>query len=108
MTESSNDETGPSDTLPPSEATDSDEVANVDGDEVVDPPEDWQAADEPPGPSESLDRKLDAEEPDVTSDEPPRRDVNERVAEAEDVEVVHPDDTRDEPDDGDSLFPVVR
>ena len=55
------------DTLRPSEALDSDEVRNADGDEVVDPPEDWAAADhiaeEPDG--ESLDEKLAAEEPDV-------------------------------------------
>jgi hypothetical protein len=55
------------DTLRPAEALDSDEVDNDDGDEPVDPPEDWAAADqiaeEPDG--ESLDEKLAAEEPDV-------------------------------------------
>ncbi|MGV0744082.1 hypothetical protein [Mycolicibacterium sp. XJ870] len=85
MTESTDDELGPGDTLPPSEATDSDEVANDDGDEVVDPPEEWHAAE----PSESLDRKLEAEEPDVPAGQSARAD--------------------DKPDDGeDSLFPVVR
>jgi len=57
------------DTLRPAEALDSDEVDNDDGDEPVDPPEDWAAADqiaeEPDG--ESLDEKLAAEEPDVYS-----------------------------------------
>jgi len=55
------------DTLRPAEALDSDEVDNDDGDEPVDPPEDWTAADqiaeEPDG--ESLDEKLAAEEPEV-------------------------------------------
>jgi len=55
------------DTLRPAEALDSDEVDNDDGDEPVDPPEDWAAADqiaeEPDG--ESLDEKLAAEEPEV-------------------------------------------
>ncbi|MGV0719620.1 hypothetical protein ABQF17_02875 [Mycolicibacterium elephantis] len=48
------------------EAMDSDDVRNDDGDEVVDPPEQWAAADhiaaEPEG--ESLDEKLAAERPD--------------------------------------------
>ena len=55
------------DTLRPAEALDSEEVDNDDGDEPVDPPEDWTAADqiaeEPDG--ESLDEKLAAEEPEV-------------------------------------------
>ena len=55
------------DTLRPAEALDSDEIGNDEGDEVVDPPEQWagadQIAEEPEG--ESLDEKLAAEEPDV-------------------------------------------
>jgi hypothetical protein len=88
---------GPSDTLRPSEALDSDEVRNRDGDEVVDPPEDWTAADKhgtsarvaPEG--ESLDDKLAAEEPDRSPDDHGR-------------DQGQIDDT---PEDGDSLFPVV-
>lgn len=113
VTSETPEEGGPDDTLSPSEATDSDEVANADGDEVVDPPEDWQAADETE-PEESLDRKLEAEEPDVSAQEPAPRDIDETPGEPRDVEIVHPDDRReDRPDDGrddgeESLFPVVR
>lgn len=57
------------DTLRPAEALDSDEVRNDDGDEVVDPPEDWSGADkiaaEPD--RESLDQKLAAEQPENTA-----------------------------------------
>ncbi|WP_372448055.1 hypothetical protein [[Mycobacterium] fortunisiensis] len=53
---------GPDDTLSPSESTDSDELANADGDEVVDPPEEWHGADRAEE-DETLDRKLAAEEP---------------------------------------------
>ncbi|KKW63217.1 MULTISPECIES: hypothetical protein [Mycolicibacterium] len=63
---SPNDTGGVEDTLRPMEAMDSDDVRNDDGDEVVDPPEQWAAADhiaaEPEG--ESLDEKLAAERPD--------------------------------------------
>lgn len=59
---------GPDDTLSPSESTDSDEVApDADGDEVVDPPEEWHGADRAEE-DETLDRKLAAEEP----EQPPR------------------------------------
>ena len=54
-------------TLRPSEALDPDEVHNEDGDEAIDPPENWSAADriadEPEG--ETLDEKLAAEEPEA-------------------------------------------
>jgi len=52
------------DTLPPSEATDSDELRNDDGDATVTPADDWQTADETAG--ESLEDKLAAEQPDDT------------------------------------------
>lgn len=93
-------------TLRPSEALDSDEVRNDDGDQVVDPPEHWAAADrvaeEPDG--ESLDEKLAAEEPESAP-----------VA-ASDDDLDHIDPTRHgtdkgqvsgTPEDGDSLFGVV-
>lgn len=69
-------DSGPSpsdETLRPSEATDSDEVRNDDGDTVVDPPESWSAADKfgttarEAQEGESLDDKVAAEEPDVTA-----------------------------------------
>jgi hypothetical protein len=85
--DSPNDTGGVDDTLRPAEALDPDDVRNADGDEVVDPPEHWAAADhiaeEPDG--ESLDEKLAAEEP-----EPPARGQ-----------------ISGSPEDGDSLFPVV-
>jgi hypothetical protein len=104
--DSPNDTGGVDDTLRPSEALDPDDVRNNDGDEVVDPPEHWVAADkvaeEPDG--ESLDEKLAAEESEPSP-----------VA-ASDDNLDHIDPTRhgtDEgqvsgtPEDGDSLFPIV-
>jgi hypothetical protein len=95
------------DTLRPAEALDSDDVRNDDGDEVVDPPERWAAADhiaeEPDG--ESLDEKLAAEEP-----EPSARPSDEGVV----MDRINPEDhgtdegqTSGTPEDGDSFFPVV-
>jgi hypothetical protein len=56
--------------LEPSEATDSDELRNDDGDAVVTAPDQWQAADDPallddPTEGQSLDDRLAAEEPDM-------------------------------------------
>ena len=95
-----------------------DDVRNDDGDEVVDPPDGWAAADhvaeEPDG--ESLDEKLAAEEPE-------RSDEGEVAAATDDdtgllsddeLDRVDPEDHgRDKgqiggsPEDGDSMFPVV-
>jgi hypothetical protein len=105
--DSPNDSGGVDDTLRPMEALDPDDVRNKDGDEVVDPPEHWAAADriaeEPEG--ESLDEKLAAEEPDV-----PARPSDEGVV----MDQINPEDHgTDEgqvsgtPEDGDSIFPVV-
>lgn len=55
------DDAGPDNPLSPSEALDSDEVRNDDGDIVVDPPDRWIDAEE----DHSLDERLAAEEPDV-------------------------------------------
>ena len=52
------------DMLDPSESLDSDEVRNDDGDEVVDPPDEWIEADD----HEFLDEKLAAETPDDPPD----------------------------------------
>jgi hypothetical protein len=54
------------DTLSPAEALDSDEVGD-EGDEPVDPPEGWAAADQiaEEADGESLDEKLAAEEPET-------------------------------------------
>lgn len=51
-------DTSADDTLPPSEATDADELRNDDGDATVTPPDRWQHRSD-----ESLDDKLAAEEP---------------------------------------------
>ena len=59
------------DTLGPAEALDSDDVRNDDGDTVVDPPDDWSAANRfgvtarEQREGESLDQRLAEEEPDI-------------------------------------------
>jgi len=97
-------ETGPGDTLDPSESTDSDEVRNDDGDIVVDPPEGWSEADmfgmtaREEREGESLDQRLAEEEPDVIPDvEPP--DVTPGRAHRGQIDGT--------PEDGESLFEVV-
>lgn len=61
--------------LSPSESTDSDELRNRDGDQTVEPPENWYGANQfgmneaEAEQGESLDDKLDAEQPDVGEDE---------------------------------------
>ncbi|HYP93708.1 MAG TPA: hypothetical protein VER34_11335 [Mycobacterium sp.] len=100
------------------EALDADDVRNDDGDEVVDPPDGWAAADrvaeEPDG--ESLDEKLAAEEPE-------RPDEGEAAAATDDDTGLLSDDELDRvdsedhgrdkgqiggsPEDGDSMFPIV-
>lgn len=70
-----NDLGGADDMLSPMEATDSDELRNHDGDEVVDPPTQWSgvtkhgmtAREESEG--ETLDARLAQEVPDVTVDD---------------------------------------
>lgn len=111
--DSANDTGGAGDTLRPMEALDADEVRNADGDDVVDPPESWSAADqiaeEPDG--ETLDDKLAAEEP----DRPAGRDRSEaRESRELDVEAIDPEQhgttegqVSGTPEDGDSIFPVV-
>jgi hypothetical protein len=98
---------GPDDTLSPSESTDSDELRNDDGDIVVDPPDDWSAANRPgmtareEREGESLDDRLAAEEPDTgvdavagsPGDESPSR--------------VHRGQVDGAPEDGESLYNVV-
>ncbi|WP_231751098.1 hypothetical protein [Mycobacterium sp. NAZ190054] len=94
--------------LSPMEATDSDEVRNADGDEVVDPPEDWAAADkfgmssEEERQGETLDQRLAEEVPDVTSADVDPRDADTTAARADD-----PGQIDGTPEDGDPLFPVV-
>src|SRR4051794_16723729 len=102
-----NDLGGAEDMLSPMEATDSDEVRNADGDEVVDPPEDWVAADkfgmsaDEEREGETLDQRLAEEVPDVTPD-----DVDPRDADATVDLVADPGQIDGTPEDGDSLYPV--
>ncbi len=108
--DSPNDTGGIDDTLRPMEALDADDVRNDDGDEVVDPPDGWAAADH------VADEKLAAEEPE-RSDEgeaPAATDDDTGLLSDDELDRVDPEDHgRDKgqiggsPDDGDSLFPVV-
>ncbi|MGB6206924.1 hypothetical protein [Mycobacterium sp.] len=90
-------------TLSPSEATDSDEVRNDDGDVVVGPPDGWSEADKfgmtarEEQEGESLDDRLAAEEPDVLDDQ----DVDEVRPSR-----VHRGQIDGTPEDGESLFNV--
>src|SRR6185312_410629 len=108
---------GDSDDFPltPEEALDSDEVRNDDGDEVVDPPEEWIGAEE----NETLDERLAEEEPDVGPDDIDPRDAADTTSDTESMS----DDELDEldpeqhgrvrgqidgtPEDGDSFYDVV-
>ena len=119
---SANDLGGADDMLSPMEATDSDDVHNDDGDEVVDPPEDWSGADkfgmsaEEERQGETLDQRLAEEEPDVTADAvaPGDADVTgggDAVIDGSDLAPadpgVHHGQVDGAPEDGESLFPVV-
>ncbi|RAV18262.1 hypothetical protein DQP55_02000 [Mycolicibacterium sp. GF69] len=116
---SPNDGGGVGDTLRPTEALDSDDVRNDDGDETVDPPEGWREADKINADGEvdeSLDEKLAAEEPEQPELNTPMSDPSgDTELRADDqVDRVDPDQHgRSEgqvdgtPEDGDSFFPVV-
>ena len=102
--------------LEPAEALDSDEVRNDDGDEVVDPPEEWIDATE----HESLDERLAEETPDVSPADIDPRDADD-TADAEVVSTSNDELDRLDPqqhgrergqiggtpEDGDSFFDVV-
>ena len=95
----STDESSDDALLPPSEATDSDEVRNADGDEVVGPPDRWQGAS-----SESLDDKLAAEEPDTAPVGDQNPDQEPEVADVQPGR--HRGQISGSPEDGDSFFSV--
>jgi hypothetical protein len=104
--------------LDQSESLDSDEVRNDDGDEVVDPPDRWIAAED----HESLDEKLGAEISDTAPDDRPSRDAHDSdeggaLNVVSDDELDHLDPTaygRDRgqidgtPEDGESFFNIER
>ena len=79
-------DTSADDTLPPSEATDPDQLRNDDGDATVTPPDHWQGID--PAAPESLDDKLAAERPEYSG--------------------RHRGQVSGSPEDGDSLFTVEK
>jgi hypothetical protein len=117
-----NDLGGADDMLSPMEATDSDDVRNDDGDEVVDPPEHWNGVEKfgmTTGEAlvgESLDQRLAEEVPDVAADDVDPRDADD--VDGRDVAIDGSDVAADGPgvhrgqvdgvsEDGDSFFPVV-
>lgn len=117
-----NDVGGSDDLLSPMEGTDSDDVHNADGDEVVDPPDDWSGVDkfgmsaEEQRRGESLDQRLAEEVPDVDESDIDLRDAadgaggDEPLLGSDAAPVVpgeHDGQIDGAPEDGDSLFPVV-
>lgn len=104
--------------LDQSESLDSDEVRNDDGDEVVDPPDEWIEAED----HESLDEKLAAETPDSSRTGGPsgRPNATDEGADPEilsndDLDRIDPNEHGREkgqidgtPEDGDSFFDVER
>jgi hypothetical protein len=101
--------------LEPAEQLDSDEIRNDDGDEVVDPPEQWIDAND----HESLDERLSEEVPDVSPDSIDLRDADNGSPEVEsmsnnDLDHLDPEQHGRErgqidgtPEDGESFFDVV-
>lgn len=117
-----NDLGGADDMLSPMEATDSDDVLNADGDDVVDPPDEWSGADkygmsaEEQRQGETLDERLAEEVPDVTASDVDVRDaggleVADKAILGSDATVSDPGVHRGQidgvPEDGEPLFPVV-
>jgi hypothetical protein len=104
--------------LDQSESLDSDEVRNDDGDEAVDPPDHWIAAED----HDSLDEKLAAEVPDESPDDEPSREAHDadeggalRVLSDYDLDRIDPEQHGREsgqidgtPEDGDSFYNVER
>ncbi len=118
--------------LEPAEQLDSDQVRNDDGDEVVDPPQEWIEAED----HETLDERLAEETPDVSPRDwghSPRKRwahplAGDDLRDADDADdepiVLTPDDELDRidpqrhghkrgqidgtPEDGDSFFDVVK
>jgi hypothetical protein len=111
----------PDGTLGPTEATDSDDLRNKDGDEVVDPPDHWYGADKlaamAPGEHESLDDKIAAEEPDPSAQTGLGRAATTQNAAAGAQDFAPPEVARNvrsyrgqvdgTPEDGESFFPVI-
>lgn len=106
------------DMLDQSESLDSDEVRNDDGDEVVDPPDQWINADD----NESLDQKLAAETSEDPPDDRPSQDAHDSqeggaldLVSDDELDRIDPNEHGRErgqidgtPEDGDSFFNVER
>jgi hypothetical protein len=106
------------DMLDQSESLDSDEVRNDDGDEVVDPPDQWIKADD----NESLDQKLAAETSEDPRDDWPSQDAHDSreggaldLVSNNELDRIDPTEHGREsgqidgtPEDGDSFFNVER
>lgn len=106
------------DMLDQSESLDSDEVRNDDGDEVVDPPDQWINADD----NESLDQKLAAETSEDPPDDWPSQNAHDSqeggaldVVSDDELDRIDPNEHGRErgqidgtPEDGDSFFNVER
>ena len=96
-----NDVGGADDMLSPMEGTDSDDVHNDDGDEVVDPPDDWSGVTkfgmsaQEQAEGETLDQRLAEEEPDVTEAGVDARDAD--VVPDDDLPIVGSDVASDDP-----------
>jgi hypothetical protein len=104
--------------LDQSESLDSDEVRNDDGDEVVDPPDEWIEAEE----HESLDEKLAAEISDDSRDDEPSREAHDSdegggltLLSNDDLDRIDPEEHGRErgqidgtPEDGESFYNVER
>jgi hypothetical protein len=107
-----------SDMLEQSESLDSDEVRNDDGDEVVDPPDEWIKAEE----NETLDEKLAAETPDDPDVSTPSSEAHDagaggafNVVGDDELDRIDPEQHGRErgqidgtPEDGESFFNVER
>ena len=106
------------DMLDQSESLDSDQVRNDDGDEVVDPPDQWINADD----NESLDQKLAAETSEDPPDDWPSQNAHDSqeggaldVVSDDELDRIDPNEHGRErgqidgtPEDGDSFFNVER
>jgi hypothetical protein len=104
--------------LDQSESLDSDEVRNDDGDEVVDPPDQWIEAND----HESLDEKLAAETTDIPRDDEPSKEAHDSdqggaldVVSDDDLDRIDPTEHGRQrgqidgtPEDGESFFNVER
>jgi hypothetical protein len=120
-TTTANDVGGAGDLLSPMEGTDSDDLQNADGDDVVDPPDGWSGVDkfgmsaQEQAEGQTLDQRLAEEVPDVTAEDVDPGDADDAAGDehylgsdvAPDDPGVHRGQIDGVPEDGDSLFPVV-